>query len=296
MNGVINVFKPKGITSHDVIKELRKHLGIKKVGHTGTLDPNASGVLPVCVGKGTRISEYLLNISKEYIAELTLGVATDTQDFEGRVINYSDKKVTPQEIYRAFNSFKGQIEQIPPMYSAIKHKGKKLYELARKGETIEREPRRVFIYDLQIKRIYENKVLFYVRCSKGTYIRTLCDDIGKLLGTFGYMSYLIRVGVGEFKIWDSISLDYIKKANREGLEAFIYPIDECLQHLESLTVDDRYYNQLVNGAIVPIRNLVGLDNLRNQPLRVYCRDSFIGVGILTNMNNAINLKMDKVLI
>ena len=124
MNGIINIFKPRGITSHDVIKELRRQLGIKKIGHTGTLDPNATGVLPVCIGKGTRISEYLLNVSKEYVAELTLGIATDTQDIDGKVIAYSDKKVTVEEIYRAFDSFKGEIEQIPPMYSAIKVKGK----------------------------------------------------------------------------------------------------------------------------------------------------------------------------
>jgi len=295
MNGVINVFKPKGVTSHDIIKELRKHLGIKKVGHTGTLDPNASGVLPVCIGKGTRISEYLLNVSKEYIAELTLGIATDTQDLDGRVVNYSDKKVTPQEIYTAFDKYKGQIEQIPPMYSAIKFKGEKLYELARRGETVERKPRKVYIYDLQIKSIYENKILFYVKCSKGTYIRTLCDDIGKFLGTFGHMSYLIRVGVGEFKIYDSISIDYIKKLNRKELEAYIYPIDKCLP-LKSLSIDDRYYKRLTSGNIIPINDKEGLDNLLGQPIKVYCKDSFIGVGILINGNNTVNLKMDKVLI
>lgn len=296
MNGVINIFKPKGVTSHDVVKELRKHLRIKKVGHTGTLDPNASGVLPICVGKGTRISEYLLNVSKEYIAELTLGVATDTQDIEGRVINYSDKKVTPQEIHRAFDNFKGLIEQTPPMYSAIKYKGKKLYELARKGETIERLPRKVYIYDLQIKSINENKILFYVKCSKGTYIRTLCDDIGKFLGTFGYMSYLIRIGVGQFKIEDSLSIDYIKKANREELESFIYPIDKCLSHLKSFIVDDRYYKKLINGSLIPISNQKDLNNLLNLPLKIYCKDSFIGVGFLTKKNMTINLKMDKVFI
>lgn len=297
MNGVINLFKPRGMTSHDAVRILRKILNTSKIGHIGTLDPLASGVLPLCIGKATRIVEYLGDLDKEYIAELSLGIRTDTQDVEGKVIASSDKKVDEKLIYSVMEKYKGDLSQIPPMYSALKYKGKKLYELAREGKIIERQARNIKIYDQEILDIQDGKsIVFYVRCSKGTYIRTLCDDIGKLLGTFGYMSYLIRVGVGEFKIWDSISLDYIKKANREGLEAFIYPIDECLHHLESLTVDDRYYNQLVNGAIVPIRNLVGLDNLINQPLRVYCRDSFIGVGILTNMNNAINLKMDKVLI
>lgn len=296
MNGVINVFKPKGITSHDVIKLLRKKLGIKKVGHTGTLDPGAAGVLPVCIGKGTRISEYLLDANKEYIAELTLGIATDTQDIEGKVINYSNKQVTDEEIYKAFANFKGQIQQIPPMYSAVKVKGKKLYELARKGQNVERKSREVYIYDLNIKKIYDNKVIFYVKCSKGTYIRTLCDDIGKFLGTFGYMSYLIRVGVGEFKISDSISLDYIKKLDIEELKKFILPLDKALFHLKSFTVDERYYKKLINGNIITYSYSKALEDLIDEPLKIYCKSLFIGVGKLIKSNNTINLKMDKVLI
>ncbi|NLY77002.1 MAG: tRNA pseudouridine(55) synthase TruB [Tissierellia bacterium] len=296
MDGIINIFKPKGITSHDVIKELRKHLNIKKIGHTGTLDPNATGVLPVCLGKGTRISEYLLNVEKEYIAELTLGLATDTQDSEGKILNYSNKEVSIQDIYRAFDNFKGEIEQIPPMYSAIKVKGKKLYELARKGETIERKPRKVHIYDLQIKNIHENKIVFYVKCSKGTYVRTLCDDIGKLLGTYGYMSYLIRVGVGEFKICDSISLDYLKGLDREEIGSFMYPLDKSLNHLSSITVDERYYKQLINGNIIVVKDFDNLESKLDQLLKVYCKDIFIGIGLLIKRNNIINLKMDKVLI
>lgn len=296
MDGIINIFKPKGITSHDVIKELRKHLNIKKIGHTGTLDPNATGVLPVCLGKGTRISEYLLNVEKEYIVELTLGLATDTQDSEGKILNYSNKEVSIQDIYRAFDNFKGEIEQIPPMYSAIKVKGKKLYELARKGETIERKPRKVHIYDLQIKNIHENKIVFYVKCSKGTYVRTLCDDIGKLLGTYGYMSYLIRVGVGEFKICDSISLDYLKGLDREEIGSFMYPLDKSLNHLSSITVDERYYKQLINGNIIVVKDFDNLESKLDQLLKVYCKDIFIGIGLLIKRNNIINLKMDKVLI
>lgn len=296
MDGIINIFKPKGITSHDVIKELRKHLNIKKIGHTGTLDPNATGVLPVCLGKGTRISEYLLNVEKEYIAELTLGLATDTQDSEGKILNYSNKEVSIQDIYRAFDNFKGEIEQIPPMYSAIKVKGKKLYELARKGKTIERKPRKVHIYDLQIKNIHENKIVFYVKCSKGTYVRTLCDDIGKLLGTYGYMSYLIRVGVGEFKICDSISLDYLKGLDREEIGSFMYPLDKSLNHLSSITVDERYYKQLINGNIIVVKDFDNLESKLDQLLKVYCKDIFIGIGLLIKRNNIINLKMDKVLI
>jgi len=295
MDGIINIFKPKGLTSHDVIKELRKHLAIKKIGHTGTLDPGATGVLPICIGKVTRISEYLLNVGKEYVAELTLGMATDTQDIDGKVISYSDKNVTVEEIYRVFEDFKGEIEQVPPMYSAIKVKGKKLYELARKGEVIDRKPRKVNIYDLQINNIYGNKVIFYVKCSRGTYIRTLCDDIGRRLGTYGYMSYLTRTGVGEFKICDSLSLDYIKNMGKEELESFIWPLDESLSHLKSLKVDDKYYKQLINGASIPIHYSHHLEKI-GEPLRIYCKGKFIGIGLLTQINHTVNIKMDKVLI
>lgn len=296
MDGIINIFKPKGMTSHDVVKELRRILSIKKIGHTGTLDPNATGVLPVCIGKGTRISEYLLNVHKEYIGELTLGIATDTQDSDGKIISYSNKKVGKDEIYSAFNSFIGEIEQIPPMYSALKYNGKKLYELARKGEIIERVPRKVHIYDLNIMKIHDNKVIFYVKCSRGTYIRTLCDDIGNLLGTYGYMSHLIRVGVGDFKINDSISLDYIRRLDKKDIKSILCPIDDGLSHLDSLNTDDKYFKPLINGALLPMKNIYNDIYTLNTPIRVYSGNAFIGVGRLISKDNVIYIKMDKVLI
>lgn len=296
MDGIINIFKPKGMTSHDVVKELRRILSIKKIGHTGTLDPNATGVLPVCIGKGTRISEYLLNVHKEYIGELTLGIATDTQDSDGKILSYSNKKVGEDEIYSAFNSFIGEIEQIPPMYSALKYNGKKLYELARKGEIIERVPRKVHIYDLNIMKIHDNKVIFYVKCSRGTYIRTLCDDIGNLLGTYGYMSHLIRVGVGDFKINDSISLDYIRRLDKKDIKSILCPIDDGLSHLDSLNTDDKYFKPLINGALLPMKNIYNDIYTLNTPIRVYSGNAFIGVGRLISKDNVIYIKMDKVLI
>lgn len=295
MDGIINIFKPKGMTSHDVVKELRRILSIKKIGHTGTLDPNATGVLPVCIGKGTRISEYLLNVHKEYIGELTLGIATDTQDSDGKILSYSNKKVGEDEIYSAFNSFIGEIEQIPPMYSALKYNGKKLYELARKGEIIERVPRKVHIYDLNIMKIHDNKVIFYVKCSRGTYIRTLCDDIGNLLGTYGYMSHLIRVGVGDFKINDSISLDYIRRLDKKDIKSILCPIDDGLSHLDSLNTDDKYFKPLINGALLPMKNIYNDIYTLNTPIRVYSGNAFIGVGRLISKDNVIYIKMDKVL-
>lgn len=295
MDGVINIFKPKGVTSHDIVKRARKILGIKKVGHAGTLDPYATGVLPVCVGKGTRISEYLLDLDKEYVGELTLGIATDTQDMEGEVISASSRRVTKSEIFAVFDRFKGEIYQTPPMYSAIKYKGRKLYELAREGKTVERPARKAKIYDLKIYDIIDDeKVIFYVKCSKGTYIRTLCHDIGELLGTYGHMSYLIRTGVGKFSISDSYSLDYIEKLDKSDLKKVIIPLDDSLTHLDYIEIDKRFYNNLINGNIIPIK----LDEKHykfEKPLRVYCKGKFLGIGRITKRNDIINIKMDKVL-
>lgn len=297
MNGIINLFKPKGITSHDAVNSMRKILGIKRIGHTGTLDPNAFGVLPLCIGKATRISEYLLNIDKEYVAELTLGKATDTQDIDGKVVAYSPKQVKERDIYEAFKHFQGKIRQVPPMFSAIKQDGKKLYELAREGKHVRRDPREVYIYDLKIYDIIDNKrIIFYVRCSKGTYIRTLCDDIGKYLGTYGYMSYLARVGVGNFKIQDSCSIEYIKSLNKKELETIIQPMDKGLNHLPSLTIENKFYKKLINGAIVPMGDKISEIECKNKPLRIYCKGEFIGIGRIVNKDNFLWVKMDKVLI
>ena len=297
MDGIINLFKPRGFTSHDAVSKMRKILGMKKIGHTGTLDPNATGVLPLCIGKGTRISEYLLNVDKEYVAELTLGMATDTQDIDGNVTNCSSKKVSKLDIYNAFESFIGEIDQIPPMYSALKKNGKKLYELAREGKTIERPSRKVNIYDLRIYNIIDNKkVIFYVKCSRGTYVRTLCHDIGKILGTFGHMSYLIRIGVGNFNLEDSYSFDYIKSLDNDKLKSIICPIDKSIGHMDSLVVEDRFYNGLINGNIIPFANDIFSLSQTDKPARVYCKNTFIGVGRIIFRNNIPSLKMDKVFV
>ena len=296
MDGILNIFKPKGMTSHDVIREIRKIFNMKRVGHTGTLDPNAAGVLPVCIGKGTRISEYLLSLPKEYIGELTLGYSTDTQDIEGKILKYSYKKVSEDDIYKAVDRFKGEIEQIPPMYSALKHNGQRLYEIARKGEVVERKQRKAIIYDLNIMKIIDNKVIFYVKCSRGTYVRTLCNDIGELLGTYGYMSYLIRVGVGNFSIEDSFSLDYLKNIDFDELKSVVLPMDEGLKHMESIIVEKDFFNKLINGAKVPVDNYdISKYNTKDY-IRVYCDSKFIGIGRIVQSNNNFNIRMDKVLI
>lgn len=294
MDGVINFFKPRGMTSHDAVYFFRKLLNIKKIGHTGTLDPNATGVLPICIGKATRISEYLVDADKEYISELTLGHATDTQDGEGQVIKSSNVNVNEQEIIEAFKMFKGNISQVPPMYSALKYKGKKLYELARQDIVVERKPRNINIYKLDIMKIQNNKkILFHTKCSRGTYIRTLCNDIGMQLNTYGYMSYLIRTSVGKFNIEESLSMDYLKSLNSEELKR-ILPIDFALAELDYIDLPNNLFKKVINGAKV---QLVGdTDYGIDEILRIYCGGEFIGVGRIICKDSSRYLKMDKVFI
>lgn len=299
MKGVININKPEGMTSHDVIRFLRKKLNIKRIGHAGTLDPMATGVLPICIGKATRIAEYLLNLDKEYIGELTLGTQTDTQDSTGKVINRSEKEVDEHTIRNSMSKFIGNIEQTPPMYSALKHKGKKLYELAREGIIIERKSRPITIYSLDVLQIKNNrKIIFKVKCSKGTYIRTLCDDIGLDLGTFGHMSSLKRISTGSFKIEDAYSIEYIESLTAPEIEDILIPMDSALPHIEKLEIEDKYYSRLINGVKV----LIEKDKYKNIRLieetiyRIYCKNQFIGIGRIVDENRELFLKMDKVLI
>lgn len=297
MNGYINVFKPRGLTSHDVVKKVKKILKVKKVGHTGTLDPNASGVLPICVGKATRTSEYLLNSDKTYIGELTLGISTDTQDKEGSILKYSSKEVIEEDIINVFKKYKGEIYQIPPMYSALKFNGKKLYDLARNGIEIEREKRRIYIYDIDVLNIQDNrKILFSVKCSRGTYIRTLCNDIGEDLGTYGYMSYLIRTVVGPFKLSDAVSLETIQeKGKMNKIGDILYPIDYPLSNIQPIYVPNSYYKQLTNGMPIGL-DVINIKKInKDDILRVYCKDTFIGIGRVLRVNERVVLKLDKVL-
>ncbi|MDR7869947.1 MAG: tRNA pseudouridine(55) synthase TruB [Tissierellaceae bacterium] len=294
MNGVINFNKPKGMTSHDAVYYFRRLLKIKKIGHTGTLDPDATGVLPICIGKGTRVSEYLLNADKEYIGELTLGAETDTQDGSGEVLNTSTLIVNEEAIVNSFSKFKGESSQIPPMYSAVRYKGKKLYELAREGKVVERNPRGIKIYELKILDIKDNKkITFYTKCSRGTYIRTLCNDIGRDLGTYGHMSDLKRVGVGKFKIEDSLSMEYLNNLNIDEINKLIMPIDMALDSLDKIIIDKNYFNQIINGVIVPLESK---DINMNKNYRIYCNDRFIGIGKIIIKDDTEFIKMDKVFI
>lgn len=296
MNGIINIFKPKGITSHDVVSIMRRTLNMKRIGHTGTLDPNVTGVLPLCIGRATRVSEYLLDIDKEYVGELNLGLCTDTQDKYGKPLKSSSKKVSQDEIYKAFDKFKGHIQQTPPMYSALKHNGKRLYELAREGKVVERKPRDAYIYSLDIISILNNKVTFSVKCSKGTYIRTLCNDIGELLGTYGYMSYLMRIGVGDFNINNSYSIDYIKSLNKEEFKTILMPMDEGLSNIDSLMIEEEYFSKIKNGVMIPLKSSKSEEYNEDTPFKIYCDNLFMGIGNIRTKENKLYLKMYKVLI
>lgn len=294
MNGVINLFKPRNMTSHDAVCIMRKIFNTKKVGHTGTLDPNATGVLPICIGKATRISEYLLDVDKEYIGELTLNYATDTQDSDGKVINSTIKQVSSNEINDSFNKFRGTIKQTPPMYSAIKINGRKLYDLAREGKIVNRDPREITIKNINILNNYNNKkISFYTKCSKGTYIRTLCDDIGNDLGTYGYMSFLIRVGVGNFKIENSYGIDTLRNMNEKELLNTLVPIDESIKHMDKIIINLNSYKKIINGVSIEVDEKY--KDLINKNIRVYC-DKFIGIGKISKYSNKLVLKMKKNLI
>ncbi len=257
MDGIVNVNKPLGMTSHDVVSRLRRILNMKKIGHTGTLDPDAEGVLPMCIGKGTKLAEELTAKEKQYLAELTLGIVTDTQDISGEVLKTFEINVTPNEIESAIMSFVGDIEQIPPMYSAIKVNGRKLYELAREGKTIEMPPRRVNIQSIEILEIDEknHKVRFLVDCSKGTYIRTLCNDIGEKLGCGGAMSALKRTKSGNFRIEDAYTIEQIEEMSSREDFSFITGIDEVLSHYEKVVLAEKNSRRLCNGIEIKIAGI-----------------------------------------
>ena len=216
MDGIINIYKEKGYTSHDVVARLRGILHIKKIGHTGTLDPEAVGVLPCCIGKGTRLVDMIADRSKEYEAVMRLGVTTDTEDMTGDILSTSNVDVTPSDIENAASSFVGDIEQIPPMYSALKINGKRLYELAREGKVVERKPRNITINSIDITEINLPLVNMRISCSKGTYIRSLIRDIGDKLSCGAAMDSLIRTRVGIFNIDEALRLDEVERIFKDG--------------------------------------------------------------------------------
>lgn len=254
-DGMLDIYKEAGYTSSDVVARLRGILHMKKIGHTGTLDPDAQGVLPVCLGNATRLCDLIADRDKEYRAVMRLGVTTDTQDMSGEVLSrMSDEEVarivTPEKISDCAGAFTGEILQIPPMYSAVKVHGKRLYQLAREGRTVERKPRPVHIFELEIEKIALPLVTMRVRCSKGTYIRTLCEDMGRKLGTGGTMESLLRTRVGNFHLNEARKLDEIEALMREGPEKvreILVPVDAFFDRAPRAYVREKYYRYLQNG-------------------------------------------------
>lgn len=274
MDGVIIINKQKNFTSHDVVNVIRKKLNTKKVGHTGTLDPNATGVLPILVGKATKISKYLIEHDKTYIATIKLGEKTDTGDSEGQVI---EEKLVPtdlkeEDINNTLQSFLGKQKQVPPMYSAIKINGKKLYEYAREGKEVKLEAREIEIYKIQLLEYKNSKIKFEVECSKGTYIRTLCEDIAKKLGTVGYMEELQRIKVNNFKIEDSVLLDDIAL---ENVEENLIKIEKVFKEKDKIELDNKKLELFLNGVKLTY-------DLPKDIYRIYNNKQFIGIGIVEN--------------
>jgi len=253
LDGVVNVSKPAGWTSHDVVEKLRRSLGIRKVGHAGTLDPMATGVLPILIGKGTRLSEYLVEWDKEYEAVMRLGQDTDTQDATGVVIQErSYAGMTEESIRTAAAQFLGALQQVPPMYSALKVEGQPLYKLARAGKTVERAPRPITIYQLEVLKVEIPDVSFRVTCSKGTYIRTLCTDIGQTLGVGGHLRQLCRTRVGPFHMDDAVSpLEIDQEFLSHGENQVVRGLDAVLSHLPEVVIDSSMVTRALNGAPIP---------------------------------------------
>ena len=291
MDGVINIFKNTGMTSFDVVRIIKKVSNTKKVGHTGTLDPEASGVLPVCIGKGTKIIDYIMNSNKVYEVEFKLGIKTTTYDLEGEIIEEKDtSNLTDDTILLAINSFIGEYNQIPPMYSALKQNGVRLYELARKGIEVEREGRLIKIINIEDIKIDNPYVSMKVTCSKGTYIRSLCYDIGDNLGVGAAMTKLKRTKTSKFTEEDSININDI---NSDNINDFIISIEDALDSYDKLVVMNKYSRLLINGVRVFDRRFTKEDFKLEQLYRVYDEDGiFIGLG----KGNHQGFKIEKLLI
>ena len=253
MNGIINVYKEKDFTSFDVVAKLRGILKQKKIGHTGTLDPDAVGVLPVCLGSATKLCDMLTDKKKEYIAEFVLGKETDTQDISGQVLKEEEVTCTEEEVRTVIQSFVGDYEQLPPMYSAIKVDGKRLYELARQGKEVERKTRPVTFYEIEVLKCNLPQVTIRVLCSKGTYIRTLCHDIGQKLGCGAAMTELERTRSGQFTKENAYTLAEIEKRRAEGgLEEMVIPVDSVFKELPAFIVTGELEKKILNGNLIYI--------------------------------------------
>ncbi len=277
LNGVVNIWKPKGLTSHDVVSRVRRIAGMKRVGHTGTLDPMAEGVLPVCLGKATKAAYYITSSKKQYLAEMTLGIKTDTEDITGNILEQKEVCVSTEELKNATKEFLGEINQIPPMYSAVHFEGKRLYEIARKGITVERKPRKITVYNIEVQSFENNTAKLLIDCSKGTYIRTLCADIGDFLGSGATMSALVRTKSGIFAKENAVTLEEFEENPAEK----IIPIDEFFCEFEKIYLTEKEEFKVRNG--VPLKKA-----LKQGTYRVYAEN---GEFLCLSCSDSETLKM-----
>lgn len=270
MDGVLIINKPKGYTSHDIVNIVKKELNTPKVGHAGTLDPNATGVLAILIGNATKISKYLIEHDKIYIAELQLGEKSSTGDLEGEIVEKKEiPKLDIEEINNVLKSFLGKQQQIPPIYSAIKINGKKAYEYARKGNKLKIEPREIEIMNISLIKFQNNVITFKVKCSKGTYIRVLCEDIAEKLGTVGLMKNLCRIRVNDFDLENSYTLDDVKNKNIQVIN-----IEEIFKQQPYIKLNDKETKHFLNGVKLSINKADGLYRIYN--------NIFLGLGIIEN--------------
>ena len=291
MNGVLNIFKPKGMSSFDVVRVVKKVAKTGKVGHTGTLDPEATGVLPVCIGRATKIIDYIMDSEKVYEVTFKLGIRTTTYDLEGEILEERDSSnLKNEDILDVVKGFIGEYSQVPPMYSALKQNGVRLYELARKGIEVEREGRLIKIYNIEDIKINNPYVSMKVTCSKGTYIRSLCYDIGEKLEVFATMTNLNRAKTSVFSQESSININDLTE---ENIGDYIVTMEEALSKYEAITAHGKYVRLLVNGVRVADNRFTKDDIINNRLYRVYDEDgNFIGLG---ERNNA-GFKIEKLLI
>lgn len=288
MNGILPLWKPKGITSHDCVVKVRRILGTKKVGHTGTLDPGVEGVLAICIGEATKLVPYMTAHRKTYEAEITLGLATTTEDSEGEVVEEKqiDRIISEKEIDHILQSFQGEIIQVPPMYSAVKVKGKKLYEYAREGKQVERPRRNITIYHIErlSPPLDNHRFYFLVECSQGTYIRTLCVDIGKKLGYPAHMSNLIRTQAASFTKKDTVTLEELENAKARNREnEYLLPLENGLPHLDQIHVTSDIKEKVSHGQKLPKPN----DPIHSNPFAIFYKERLIAIYQLDDVDPSI---------
>ncbi|MDU7114874.1 MAG: tRNA pseudouridine(55) synthase TruB [Peptoniphilus harei] len=292
IDGLLIFDKEKGITSHDLVYKVRKKLGIKKVGHTGTLDPMATGVLVISIGKGTKTSDYILSSDKVYEAKIKLGVLTDSYDITGKILEEEDVCFTDEDIKDTLIKFTGKISQRPPIYSALKVKGKKLYEYAREGKDVEIKKRDVEIYKIELLDFNgKDEFTILTKVSKGTYIRSLANDLGRSLGTYGTLTELRRIRTGSFKIEDAIKVSDFEKSSLDEIKEKILPMDLALIDFKRIDIPKSFCEKFIMGQFYKLK-----EKLNDENYRVYSEDNFLGIGEIREKDGEFFLKMKKNLI